>query len=140
MNFKIDASGSPKRKVEIISNGVPKSYFHTRRTSTELNESNTFHEMFGWGDSFGGLGTNLYLEPGDISKEEMISNVKKGIYINEFWYCRVLDPITQVVTGLNRNGSYLIENGKITKPVGRLRFTQSFYVISRSGKCVGCWF
>ena len=56
----------------------------------------------------------------------MISNVKKGIYINEFWYCRVLDPITQVVTGLNRNGSYLIEDGKITKPVGRLRFTQSF--------------
>ena len=39
LNFKIDASGSPKRKVEIISNGVPKSYFHTRRTSTELNLS-----------------------------------------------------------------------------------------------------
>ena len=75
MNFKIDASGSPKRKAEIISNGIPKSYFHTRRTSIELNESNTFHEMFGWGDSFGGLGTNLYLEPGVISKVEMISNV-----------------------------------------------------------------
>ncbi len=82
--------------------------------------------MFGWGDSFGGIGTNLYLKPGETKKDEMISNVKKGIYINEFWYCRVLDPITQVVTGLNRNGSYLIEDGKITKPVGRLRFTQSF--------------
>ena len=56
----------------------------------------------------------------------MIKSVKRGIYINEFWYCRVLDPITQVVTGLNRNGSFLIENGKIIKPVGRLRFTQSF--------------
>ena len=66
------------------------------------------------------------MNPGNSTKEEMISEVKKGIYINEFWYCRVLDPITQVVTGLNRNGSFLIENGKITKPVGRLRFTQSF--------------
>ena len=72
------------------------------------------------------MGTNLYLESGNKSKEEMIKEVKKGIYINEFWYCRVLDPITQVVTGLNRNGSFLIEDGKITKPVGRLRFTQSF--------------
>ena len=100
-------------------------------------ESNTFHEMFGWGDSFGGLGTNLYLKPGDISKEEMISKVKKGIYINEFWYCRVLDPITQVVTGLNRNGSYLIENGKVTKPVGRLRFTQSFMSSLGQGNVLG---
>ena len=69
----------------------------------------------------------------------MISDVKKGIYINEFWYCRVLDPITQVVTGLNRNGSFLVENGKITKPVGRLRFTQSFISALANGnvKSVG---
>ena len=78
------------------------------------------------GENFGGIGTNLKLLNGDKSFEDMISDVKKGIYINEFWYCRVLDPITQVVTGLNRNGSFLVENGKITKPVGRLRFTQSF--------------
>ena len=43
-----------------------------------------------------------------------------------FGIAESLTPITQVVTGLNRNGSFLIENGKITKPVGRLRFTQSF--------------
>ena len=126
LGFKIDASGAPKKTLEIVKDGVSKSLFHTRRTAKELKEENTFHELFGWGDSFGGIGTNLYLNPGSSTKEEMISDVKRGIYINEFWYCRVLDPITQVVTGLNRNGSFLIENGKITKPVGRLRFTQSF--------------
>ena len=126
LGFKIDASGSPKKTLEVVKNGVSKSLFHTRRTAKELKEENTFHELFGWGDSFGGIGTNLYLDSGNSTKEEMISKVKKGIYINEFWYCRVLDPITQVVTGLNRNGSFLIENGEITKPVGRLRFTQSF--------------
>ena len=126
LGFKIDASGTPKKTLEVVKSGVSKSLFHTRRTAKELKEDNTFHELFGWGDSFGGIGTNLYMNPGNSTKEEMISEVKKGIYINEFWYCRVLDPITQVVTGLNRNGSFLIENGKITKPVGRLRFTQSF--------------
>jgi len=126
IGFKIDASGSKKKNLEIVKDGVSKSYFHTRRTAKELNAENTFHELFGWGENFGGIGTNLKLLGGNVSQEEMIKSVKKGIYINEFWYCRVLDPITQVVTGLNRNGSFLIENGKITKPIGRLRFTQSF--------------
>ena len=126
IGFKIDASGAAKKQLSVINKGVSSSYFHTRRTAKELKQQNTFHELYGWGDSFGGIGTNLYLESGNKSKEEMIKEVKKGIYINEFWYCRVLDPITQVVTGLNRNGSFLIEDGKITKPVGRLRFTQSF--------------
>lgn len=126
IGFKIDASGSKKSNLEIIKNGVSCSYFHTRRTAKELNAQNTHHELFGWGENFGGIGTNLKLQPGSKSLEEMISEVKNGIYINEFWYCRVLDPITQVVTGLNRNGSFLIENGKIVKPIGRLRFTQSF--------------
>ena len=115
-----------KKNLEVVKEGVSKSYFHTRRTAKELNAENTFHELFGWGENFGGIGTNIKLLEGNVSQEEMIESVKKGIYINESWYCRVLDPITQVVTGLNRNGSFLIENGKIVKPIGRLRFTQSF--------------
>ena len=126
IGFKIDASGSKKKNLEVVKDGISKSYFHTRRTAKELSSENTFHELFGWGENFGGIGTNIKLSEGNASQEEMIKSVKKGIYINEFWYCRVLDPITQVVTGLNRNGSFLIENGKIVKPVGRLRFTQSF--------------
>jgi predicted Zn-dependent protease len=126
IGFKIDASGSKKKNLEIVKDGISKTYFHTRRTAKELNTQNTFHELFGWGENFGGIGTNIKLLEGNVPQEEMIKSVKRGIYINEFWYCRVLDPITQVVTGLNRNGSFLIENGKIIKPVGRLRFTQSF--------------
>jgi predicted Zn-dependent protease len=126
IGFKIDASGAKKRNLDIVKDGISKTYFHTRRTAKELNAKNTFHELFGWGENFGGVGTNIKLLEGNVSQEEMIKSVKRGIYINEFWYCRVLDPITQVVTGLNRNGSFLIENGKIIKPVGRLRFTQSF--------------
>lgn len=126
IGFKIDASGALKSNMKVVENGIPQSYFQTRRTSKELGMDNTHHELFGWGENFGGIGTNLVLQNGNTDLDSMISNVKRGIYINEFWYCRVLDPITQVVTGLNRNGSFLIENGKITKPVGRLRFTQSF--------------
>ena len=136
IGFKIDASGAKKYNLEVIKNGVPKTYFHTRRTSKELNMENTQHEAFGVDEYFGGIGTNLNLSKGDTSHDDMISSIKKGIYINEFWYCRVLDPITQVVTGLNRNGSFLIEDGKITKPIGRLRFTQSFITSLGQGNVI----
>ena len=52
LGFKIDASGAPKKTLEVVKNGVSKSLFHTRRTAKELKEDNTFHELFGWGDSF----------------------------------------------------------------------------------------
>ncbi|MDC0051430.1 MAG: TldD/PmbA family protein [Planktomarina sp.] len=136
IGFKIDASGAKKHNLEVIKNGIPNTFFHTRRTAKELNMKNTYHELFGWGDNFGGIATNLELSKGNTSHEDMISSVKKGIFINEFWYCRVLDPITQVVTGLNRNGSFLIEDGKITKPVGRLRFTQSFITSLSQGNVI----
>lgn len=136
IGFKIDASGAKKHNLEVIKNGIPNTFFHTRRTAKELNMINTYHELFGWGDNFGGIATNLELSKGTTSHEDMISSVKKGIFINEFWYCRVLDPITQVVTGLNRNGSFLIEDGKITKPVGRLRFTQSFITSLSQGNVI----
>ncbi|MFL2693920.1 MAG: TldD/PmbA family protein [Candidatus Actinomarina sp.] len=136
IGFKIDAAGAKKHNLEVIKNGIPNTFFHTRRTAKELNMKNTYHELFGWGDNFGGIATNLELSKGTTSHEDMISSVKKGIFINEFWYCRVLDPITQVVTGLNRNGSFLIEDGKITKPVGRLRFTQSFITSLSQGNVI----
>ena len=136
IGFKIDASGAKKHNLEVIKNGIPNTFFHTRRTAKELNMKNTYHELFGWGDNFGGIATNLELSKGNTSHEDMISSVKKGIFINEFWYCRVLDPITQVVTRLNRNGSFLIEDGKITKPVGRLRFTQSFITSLSQGNVI----
>jgi len=48
------------------------------------------------------------------------------VLVTDFWYTRILDPRTQVVTGLTRNGVWLIENGRIVRPVTNLRFTQSF--------------
>jgi predicted Zn-dependent protease len=50
----------------------------------------------------------------------------RGVLVTDFWYTRILDPRTQVVTGLTRNGVWLIEDGKIVRPVTNLRFTQSF--------------
>ena len=139
IGFKIDASGAKKYNLEVIKNGIPNTYFHTRRTSKELNMENTNHEFFGVGEYFGGIGTNLNLSKGNASLNDMISSVKKGIYINEFWYCRVLDPITQVVTGINRKCRvhvYIDKTEKLHNQLGRLRFTQSFITSLGQGNVI----
>jgi predicted Zn-dependent protease len=63
---------------------------------------------------------------GDRSTDQLIAGVERGVLVTDFWYTRILDPRTQVVTGLTRNGVWLIEDGKVVRPVTNLRFTQSF--------------
>ena len=63
--------------------------------------------------------------------------VERGIYVSTFHYSRVLDPKPLVVTGLTRNGTFMIENGKITGAVSNLRFTQSFIEALAAGNITG---
>ena len=69
---------------------------------------------------------NLVLDGGEASQDELVANVGRGLLVTDFWYTRVLDPRTIVVTGLTRNGVWLVEDGRIVRPVTNLRFTQSF--------------
>jgi predicted Zn-dependent protease len=56
----------------------------------------------------------------------LVAGVERGILVTDFWYTRVLDPKSLVVTGLTRNGVWLIERGEVTQPVRNFRFTQSY--------------
>ena len=76
-------------------------------------------------ESFGGYPGDLFLDGGDESIEQLIAGVERGLLVTDFWYNRILDPKTQVVTGLTRNGLFLIEGGEVTAPVQNLRYTQS---------------
>ena len=64
--------------------------------------------------------------PATATDDALIAGVERGVLVTDFWYTRILDPRTQVVTGLTRNGVWLIEDGQIVRPVTNLRFTQSF--------------
>ena len=57
---------------------------------------------------------------------DLVTGVRYGLLVSDHWYTRVLDPRPLVVTGLTRNGVWLIEHGEITRPVRNLRFTQSY--------------
>jgi predicted Zn-dependent protease len=69
--------------------------------------------------------SNFIMSGGEASLEDLIRSVKRGVLITRFWYIRGLNPRTISFTGLTRDGTFLIENGKIARPVTNFRFNQS---------------
>jgi predicted Zn-dependent protease len=70
-------------------------------------------------------GANLIMSGGDSTVDEMIRSTRRGVLITRFWYIRGLNPRTIAFTGLTRDGTFLIENGRISRPVNNFRFNQS---------------
>ena len=68
---------------------------------------------------------NLEMAAGDASLDELIGSVTRGVYVTRFHYVNVEDPITVMLTGMTRDGTFMIENGRLTRPLKNLRFTQS---------------
>lgn len=120
-----DIEGTPKRPVDIVRGGTTTGVLHTRRTAAKAATESTGHALEG-AEQWGALASNIVLEPGIRSRDDLIAGTGRGLLVTDFWYTRILDPRTQVVTGLTRNGAWLIEDGRIVRPVSNLRFTQSF--------------
>lgn len=120
-----DAEGTPKRRVELVREGVTTGLVHDRRTAKALGAESTGNAIAGAGP-WGALPSNLVIESGSAPREDLVASMERGLVVTDFWYTRILDPRTQVVTGLTRNGVWLVEDGSIVRPVTNLRFTQSF--------------
>jgi predicted Zn-dependent protease len=125
VGLAFDAEGTPKRRTTVVDKGVTSAVLHTRRTAHNAGTESTGNAVED-GDQAGALPNNPALAPGDLSDEELIGGVGRGVLVTDFWYVRILDPKSQVVTGLTRNGVWLVEDGRIVRPVSNLRFTQSY--------------
>ena len=131
-----DAEGTPKRKVDLVRGGETVSLLHSRRTAVKAGGVSTGHATAD-GDAYGPFGSNMIVGAGNRSLEGLVASVDRGIYVATFNYCRVLDPKSLVVTGLTRNGTFMIENGQITGAVTNMRFTQSFVAALAPGRVCG---
>jgi predicted Zn-dependent protease len=76
-------------------------------------------------NSFGPLPLNLAMESGDGDIDRMVGSVDRGLYVTRFHYVNVEDPMSVLLTGMTRDGTFMIEGGRLTHPVRNLRFTQS---------------
>ena len=105
--------GMPAKKTTWIENGVVRNLAYDRYWAQKQGKSPT--PLIG----------SLKMSGGTSSMEELIASTQRGILVTRFWYIRPVDPRTVLVTGLTRDGTFLIEDGKITKAVKNLRYNES---------------
>lgn len=120
-----DAEGIPAQRVEIIKNGVALSPVYDRSTAAKARTQSTGHALPA-AAALGPLPMNMTLAPGEKSIEELIASVRRGLLVTRFWYTRLVHPLAVHMTGMTRDGTFLIENGEVAGAVRNLRFTESY--------------
>ena len=138
ISLPFDGDGTPVQQTRLIDGGTVVGHAHDRSTAIKAGKPSTGNALWGNDRIVGPIPTSLFLDPGQSTRAEMIASVERGLLVTEFNYCRVLDPMTVGVTGLTRNGTFMIENGAITGAVTNLRFTQSFVESLAPGNVLGC--
>jgi PmbA protein len=124
--WPFDFEGVPKQRVDLIENGVARGVvYDSYRAGKEEGKASTGHALPA-PNSFGPFPANAFFGPGDATLEEMIASTERGVYVTRFHYTRPVEPTKVVITGMTRDGTFLIENGEIAYPVKNLRFTQSY--------------
>ena len=130
-----DNEGTSRSRLTLVDRGITMAIAHDRRTAREAGAHSTGHSIPG--ENWGPVAANAGLAPGSATLESMISSMERGILVRDLWYTRVLDPRSLVITGLTRNGAWLVENGEIVKPVRNFRFTQSYPRALEPGAVLG---
>lgn len=111
--FPYDDEGLPLAPLTAIEGGVLKELLYTRYWADKKGRVPT-----GWRNAW-------KLLPGQSSREALIADCKRGVLVTRIWYTSLHDPQSLLVTGLTRDGTFLIEDGRITRPVHNFRFNES---------------
>ena len=119
--FPFDFEGIPRQRVTLIDRGVARAVVHNSFTANKEKAQSTGHSA----GSFFPYPMNLAMQGGGSSLRKMVASTGRGIYVTRFNYCNIIDPMKVEITGMTRDGTFLIEDGKVTKPVKNLRFTES---------------
>jgi predicted Zn-dependent protease len=108
-----DFEGLPLGRQVIIENGVLRQLYYSRFWAKKQGQQAT------------GQPTSIKMTGGTDTIEDMIRSTPRGILVTRLWYLREVDPRTILYTGLTRDGTFLVENGRITKAIRNLRFNES---------------
>ncbi len=119
-----DFEGVPRRRVELISDGVAVGPVHDTRTAALTGTRSTGHAALP-GNTFGPVPAHLFMRTGDATVSDMIAATERGLLITRFHYTNLVDPRRAILTGMTRDGTFLIEGGEVVGGVRNLRFTEN---------------
>jgi predicted Zn-dependent protease len=124
--FPFDMDGVPKKKLVLIDKGIAKNVVYDSITASKAGKRSTGHSI-GFPNPWGPIPLHLTLKGGRTSLADMIKSTKKGVLVTRLHYTNVIDPHKIIFTGMTRDGTFLIEDGKITRGVKNLRFTENLF-------------
>jgi PmbA protein len=125
---RFDFEGSPKRRVGLIENGIARDVVWDRTTAAQAGDGHTTtgHAPPAMMRDYGPLPFALSMAPGEAgSVQELAELVGDGIYVTRLHYLNIVHPREGVITGMTRDGTFRIRNGKVAEPLVNLRFTVS---------------
>ena len=131
-----DWEGQPKRKIVLIENGVARSVVYDSYTAGREGKQTTGHALPA-PNTAGPLPLNMFLGAGDASVDDMVASTQRGILVTRFHYVNIVHEKDTIITGMTRDGTFLIEDGKRTKPLKNLRFTQSIVEALSNAAMIG---
>jgi predicted Zn-dependent protease len=120
----IDFEGVARQRVDLVVGGIAAAVVHDAATGARAGTGSTGHGLPA-PNTFGPLPLNLFMAPGTTPREELIAPVSRGVWVTRFHYINPVHPKKAILTGMTKDGTFLIENGRLTRPLMNFRFTQS---------------
>jgi predicted Zn-dependent protease len=139
--FPIDSEGVPKKKIQLIEDGRVSSRsicYDSFTAGKEKGKKSTGHSLsllFRYGER--PMPFNVAVSSGDAAIEEMVQETKHGVFISRFHYTNPTEPTKAILTGLTRDGTFLIENGEMSGPIMNMRYTDSMLSALREIPMIG---
>ena len=119
-----DGEGLPRQRVTLVEKGVVRNVVYSRQAAVQSGTQPTGHG-FPLPNEYGEAPMNIVIAGGDTSVEQMIASTERGILVTRLWYIREVDPYQKIMTGMTRDGTFLIEKGKVTRGLKNFRFNQN---------------
>jgi len=120
-----DVEGTPKQRVALVERGVARGVVHDRQSAKWFDTRSTGHAADPRRYGVGGHAGNLTMAGGDAKREQLIHAVRRGVLVTRFHYTNTPDPKRATMTGTTRDGTFLIEDGRITRALANVRYTMS---------------
>jgi predicted Zn-dependent protease len=136
LGLPFDGEGLPRQRVLLVDRGIPKNLVYSQRSAKLAHKKNTGHG-FALPNEFGEAPMNLVLAGGNSSVPEMIASTNRGLLVTRLWYIREVDPYEKIMTGMTRDGLFLVEKGKVGPAVRNFRFNQSILEMLRNVELLG---
>jgi len=132
-----DGEGVPRQTLTLVKRGVPQQIAYSRASALRAGTAPTGHG-YPLPNEHGEAPVNIVIAGGKSSLEEVIASTPNGVLVTRLWYIREVEPHAKVMTGMTRDGTFLIRNGEVVSGVRNLRFNQSVVDLLRNVEVLSC--